>query len=49
MTPHSEYYAQVRSDTVSEPFKLIPGTSVSLSPKPAALTKRRIAPTWQYR
>jgi len=26
MTPHSDYYAQDRPDTISEPFKIIPST-----------------------
>ena len=28
IAPHSDYYAQDRPDTVSEPFKLIPSTSL---------------------
>jgi len=27
MTPHSDYYAQDRPDTISEPFKIIPSAS----------------------
>ena len=28
MTPHSDYYAQDRSDTIPQPFKIIPGMSL---------------------
>ena len=37
MTPHSDYYAQDRLDTIPEPFKIIPSMSLFCFP------------TWKYR